>query len=41
MDRLPFPYSDALRSGVAVVTGAEIADILGVESEAVGTLPRG
>ena len=40
LDRLPLPYSEALRLRDAGVAEAVIAEILGIEPEAISTLMR-
>lgn len=40
MDRLPLPYSEALRLRDAGVADPVIAEILGIEPEAMSTLMR-
>ena len=40
MDRLPLPYSEALRLRDAGVADDVIAEILGIEPEALDTLMR-
>jgi len=40
LDRLPLPYSEALRLRDAGVADAVIAEILGIEPVAIGTLMR-
>ncbi|HEY5857008.1 MAG TPA: hypothetical protein VIW24_23950 [Aldersonia sp.] len=40
LDRLPLPYSEALRLRDAGVADRVIAEILGIEPEAIGTLIR-
>lgn len=40
LDRLPFPYAEALRLRAAGVADEVIAEVLGIESDAVGPLLR-
>ncbi|MBF4999605.1 hypothetical protein IRT45_20895 [Nocardia sp. BSTN01] len=40
VDRLPFPYAEALRLRAAEVTDEVIAEILGIDVDAVGPLLR-